>query len=468
MGRSDCQEKKKCEDKYLIKSIPCTIYKPGHYCLGKDFDWNYPEKIAINIISDNVVLDFNQRKIKTSVSSDADFPLVVVESAKNVTLNNVHLEAINEAVNTSPGLHIKNSENVDVNDPILINLGGANSSDLTKTSVGFVVDRSNYVNVSKLYIKNDNFPAGALDNSLMFFRSKNISLLDSETQFSSSLVLNCCNVEILRTTFDNSQENNVKQPLTVIDSSFDTNITENIIVSDCIVKSRNSSCIFITNFPERKMSNVLIENNTIYCDSNEVTFRRGIFVNNGVTACTIRNNNIVNSGPSSTGILVRWSSNNTIEKNKVYSKNEAAGAFQVDGSLNQPANNNVFKNNTAIGDDPNLSNFIGFVAASFPAGFAKYNNFVKNTAGGFRVGFTDNSVSVTDYAECTIFSKNVINGNGTNLIHDPNPPVNSLSEGNVINCEVPLVVLSQKVSSGNNEESVKNEKESPEYFFSDK
>ena len=54
-----CKDKKKCEDKYVIKCLPCNIYKAGNYCLGKDFIWSDSTQPAIAVLADNVVIDLS-------------------------------------------------------------------------------------------------------------------------------------------------------------------------------------------------------------------------------------------------------------------------------------------------------------------------------------------------------------------------------------------------------------------------
>jgi hypothetical protein len=98
-NRCDDKKKKcgKCVSKYVIHCLPKTITKPGYYCLAKDFTWPDPDRSAITInlpnkTLENVVLDFNQRKITTDVASE--HPLVVVTNVTDVQLLNVHLEAV--------------------------------------------------------------------------------------------------------------------------------------------------------------------------------------------------------------------------------------------------------------------------------------------------------------------------------------------------------------------------------------
>ena len=118
MGHHDCH-KKKCEDKYVIKCLPCTIYKSGHYCLGKDFEWGR-DTPAITIMSDNVVLDFNQRNIDIRVATE--LPLIYVKNSKNVKLLNVNVIGISQGQYASKALLVEDSSVIEVKGLFVLDL----------------------------------------------------------------------------------------------------------------------------------------------------------------------------------------------------------------------------------------------------------------------------------------------------------------------------------------------------------
>jgi len=174
MGRCDCHDQKKhckkCVEKHVIKCLPYHIHKPGHYCLGKDFQYDRTDKSAITIepsagqTLDNVVLDFNQRKITTNIQSEIS--LIKVENVVDIKLNNIHLEAIGEAQDQSFGIEILNSHNVELNSSVLLNLN----------SFSLYAEGVDGLSISNLFLEN----LVARSAALYAFDCRNVSYFDSK------------------------------------------------------------------------------------------------------------------------------------------------------------------------------------------------------------------------------------------------------------------------------------------------
>lgn len=470
MGHCDCKNKKhckKCVDKRIIKCLPVTIDKSGHYCLGKDFVWSNTGS-AITVNADNVVLDFNQRRIR--VDSPTDSPLLLVENSKDVVLSNVHLEGIMAGKFAAPGIKVVSSKLVNVNSPVFHNLGkgGFDESSLYAEGV-------NGLNVSNLYLKNDGeeIPSIAF-HAIGVNNSSNVTILDSQITNGVTLLQNVVNLDILKCQVDNSSV-----PVEFIQRGFviasDTTLpgqaTSNVRVTDCNVSVRDWYGVFVASFPfdtTEPLSNVLIENNIFNnIDGGAELFGgKGIYLQ-GVKDCDVRNNVVStsNSGQFDTGsgIELFGSQNSSVVNNTVFVNKGSFYGIALFGDDFEPiftTTGNTVSNNRVTRDD-SVSQGItsGIFIDSFPEiEYAKLNTVSNNVVSGFDVGIADrdSNFSATATASCNVFSNNVENGNVENFLVDTSAPANNVVYENKPGCE--LLGGAMKLNSVRSEE---NKRRSP-------
>lgn len=446
---------KQCVEKKVIRCLPYLITKPGYYCLGKDFTWSDASQSAITVTADNVVLDFNQRKITTDVASV--FPFVKVEDSVDVVLKNVHLEAVDTGKYLRGGISIQNCKNVVVDSPVLLNLDGQFAS-LTNNALACVSTEG--LEVFNLYLKNDN--DSVRTNGINFDDVKSLIFRDSKVYNVRTLCQNSQNTDFLRLHIDNNGSSASIRGLQIdtnLDSPFFNIPAENVRVAECNIKVKNTGLgIFIASFPSGLDSNlyirnVVIENNIIIGATYQYAIIVFIAVNGGI----IRGNSfdLINGGnanSSSGGMILDSSIGLTVSQNNFYIKSNVKNTFCVgilvegsssslNGATNLISENNIIKTGEPIAT---YDTGISFWDSS-ATGIVIYNTVERNNISGFQYGIIDDFSrinSVPDiYARCTIFSNNFSNGNGQNYSYDTSDPVNSIFlDNNVDGCVNPDLV----------------------------
>ena len=390
---------KKCVEKHVIKCLPYNIHKPGQYCLGKDFTWSDAAQSAITITADNVVLDFNQRVITITVESFV--PLVLVDGVTDVVLDNVHLKATGVAQNQSVGISLQSSNNVEVNDAVLLDL---NNSSLVANFV-------NGLSLTNLYVKN----LISRTFAVSFFNCKNISHFDGKISGARNLFVDCSIVTIERLQLDNSfAESGLSGP----DRGVQISRSSNVIIKDSNLHAGNAVIIFGTYDGETDTYidlNLLVENNVI---KTTVGDSAGIFLIRG-SGFTFRGNQI-----------------------------KSLGDFFAPGGIQVVAGRHgTVSNNTVIGNLSNPSWGIAFASIYGPAGYMNVNdNFVTNSY----TGYADHAFGLQ--ATCCVFKNNVGTGNvdndnfiSPNTVNDPS---------NIFGCELVAPLSVQKTDVLNLEEKL--------------
>jgi len=407
--------KKKCVKKYVIKSLPYVIDKPGQYCLCKDFTWTLNEtNSGITVLNtENVVLDFKQKKI-TVVKPDpipdpepVYLPTVLAQNSIDVVFQNVHLEAVDAAVNTAPGLHIFDCANVNVRSPYFINMGEFFDNAALRVST------SSDVNVSKLIL--ENFTSGLFHYGIVFDNVNKFTMTEAQVLGSVVYFTNSKNGDILRCQVNNLEADNLNRGIVIESDNVEPGIiSSNIRVAECNIRVKDWYGIWVADFgepvfePEFASQNIVIENNAILADEGGSPFPgTGIYLQ--ITSdVVVRNNKIQVSGEANpdfgatAAISIYDSSRCAVENNSVTCVKGAQLGIEI------------------FGDDtlPSISSA---------------NTIRGNVVNCFDVGYTESNV-----AECTLFSNNIANGNVSNYLINTADPVKSVRINNIEGCNKPL------------------------------
>lgn len=465
-----CKDSKKCENKYVIRCLPCTISKPGHYCLGKDFLWNSTLQSAITVNSDNVVLDFNQRKI--TANSESTIPVLLVEGVKDVVLNDVHLEGANGGKLASSGLKIASSSSVKVNSPVFYNMGNGSYE-----NASLVAENVNGLEVFKLYLKNDgeSLPfdsfAGISINS-----SYNVTVVDSKITNGIVVFENVVNATILKSEIDNfNVPAGFEQRGIIISSDSDKQgeVTNNVRISDCSIRVRDWYGIFLASFPfdtETPLYNVMVDNNTIVKgDGGAETYSGyGIYLQ-GANNCDIRNNLVTVEGDSvafalGTGIYLYGSQNSSVTNNTVSVNSGSPYGILLFGDDSTPifttSRNTISGNKIARDNSISSAVTLGICLDSFPDyDYCKFNTISNNTVTGFDDGVSDRDSNFVGFAtaSCNVFADNIANANVNNFLIDTSSPPDNFDYNNRSGCSVPAPVSLVKKQSDNKERVIVRE-----------
>ena len=441
-------KKLKCEEKHIIKCLPYHISCPGHYCLGRDFEWDQSEVVAITIKADNVVLDFNQRKIKASAAGvDPFLPVLLVEESSDVVLNNVDIEGVGAGKYSRGGLVINQSSKVTVNSAILKNLGvGQNSSGETFTALS-----SNDLTISNLIETNDNdVVEGGGVIGFIVYGCSNVMFKDSKLRNTRALINNVQNVLISRVQIDNSDASGIRGFQIQTDGSFTFGgkKTDGVRVNECEVRTLNALGIFVASFPilpkpDQLTRNVLIENTTVQTVGDDSILLQ-IVDDCQVKNCLCHVDN--GEGTFTAGIFILIGNRNIIENNTIECTNGADVGIGFEDYLGgNPVNTeaNVIRGNLISRDDSPLSGNLSAPLGSYGiiglgAGFGRYNTVDRNVVSCFTFGYSDASLIDEPFpASCTIFSNNVANGNVVNFDVTEDAPINSLLVNNIKGCNKP-------------------------------
>ena len=431
--------KKRCVKKYVIKSLPYLINKPGHYCLCKDFTWTLTENnSAITIVNvKNVVLDFNQKKITVVTPANPEptyKPTVLAFNTFGAIFQNVHLEGFEGGKNTAPGLHMFSCSNVDIRSPHFIDMGEFFDGAALRIS------GSADVNVSKLNL--DNFTSGFFHYGSVFDNVNKFTMTEAQVQGSVLFFTNCTNGDILRCQLDSLAAANLNRGIIIETNNNNPGVfSSNIRIADCNITVKDWYGIFISAFgdvafePEFAGQNILIENNLIVADeAGSDNLGTGIYVQLG-SDVVIRNNQVHVRGKGNlsptAGIALCDTSRCTVENNSVFCTKGAELGIHVfgDGDLSSGSDANTIRGNIVSSDGTGLEGISFF---SFLKEQIKYNTVNRNVVSCFLVGYTDNNAT-----ECTIFSNNIANGNTTNYDINTAAPVNSFDVNNFEGCSKP-------------------------------
>lgn len=390
------KQAKQCFKTKVICHLPYSISKSGHYCLGKDFTWSDSTQSAITITADNVVLDFNHRLIETTVASE--FPLVLVDGATDVVLDNVHLKATGEAQDQSVGLKILSSCAVKVSDPVLLDL-----------TIGSLIEDSRNVKTTNVTIKNQipQFEAFFIKSSFDVTLSKG-SIVNGTivapfgVEGGQSIVVEDLNV-------DNSASTEGFASTCLRLYGYDNvRISRNTFIGG---NNKNIVTISTGNFarPLVYSKNYIIENNLMKGGFETRGFAALIdcLLLQGIQCYTVRNNQIKSNG------IVAFFSNNCSHGN--------------------------IENNTVAGLlDPGFTFGIGLSGFDGPGGdVGSYNTVNNNVVSGFSVGLADND-PFGDWSICSVFKNNVVTGNDLNF--DFNQPTTINDASNIYGCELVAAV----------------------------
>ena len=414
--------KKRCVKKYVIKSLPYTIDKPGHYCLCKDFTWTLSETdngISIKN-TENVVLDFNQKKItvvKPDPIPDPELylPTVLVQNTLDVVLENVHLEASGAAEHVATGLHIKDSGVVEVNSLLTINMGEfiRNAALLASNSSEIVVSKARL----------DNFGSPLFHYGVVFDNVLGFSFTDAETLGNVLFFKNSKNGEILRCRVDNFNAQNLNRGIII--EGDNGQYSANIRIAECEVLVKDWYGIWVATFgfdpaaPEYNRD-ILIENNIITGADGDTEFGPSTIQFQRVKDCVVRNNTISVELTDAWGILTIDAINCTFEGNNVVCNKGAEVGIAI-LQVSEPSYGNLIRGNHVSAEldytdpeTPASKSFEGIVVGSFVTDVlpASYNTVDRNVVNGFLVGYAD--AFLGKKSKCSIFSNNIANGNGTN------------------------------------------------------
>ena len=402
---------------------------------------------AITIASDNVLLDFNQRKIQTAVASTTA-PLIVANTVTDLVLNNIHLEAVGPAKFQRGGILVSNSFDVEIHSPVLLNFAGL----LSNTALNALsVITVKGLNVTNLYLKNDDDSTQL--TGILFGAVSNFTFTDSSIFNARVFVDNSQNGDLLRLKIDNTgAAGSIRgiQVVTNVDASyFQQKVTDNIRIEDSNIKIKNAaigilvaslSTPFNGNFITR---NVTIQNNVV----SSITHTFYSILLQRVEGAVIHNNAIASSTAGNyVGIFLISSNGATVSNNNIRIRKDTIPGF-VGGIFierfavvpvltvgNFVRENNVVKTGLYSADRVD----IGIGAGNPSLVDLKYNTFDRNNVSGFYYGVVDN-IPGEGYAECTIFSENFSNGNVVNYSVTTAPPNNSIFlANNVDGCKAPV------------------------------
>jgi hypothetical protein len=449
-----CDDKKKkcgkCVDKYVIHCLPKEITKPGEYCLAKDFTWSDPTKSAITIKNtENVVLNFNQRKITTDVASA--HPLVLVDNVTDVQLLNVHLQAVGAGKYSRGGISIQNSilnarnRNILLESAILLNLDGQDDS---VTNNALVCVNTDGLEVTELYLKNDK--DSVRTNGIYFDSIISLIFRDSKIYNARTLCQNSQNTDFLRLHINNTGSSSTSG-LQIAVATFSQFFklffifAKNVRVADCNINVTNGafgiSIATLTGGLDEYffISDVVIENN-IVSGTDKVYLISFEAVNSGIIRGNSCNFMTGDDTDSSIYVISLFSARGiTVSQNNIFIKSDYSTVhpqigiygiivgttdrhIKIPSSANLISENNIYKSNNIL--IPGLTSFydvgIGF-RDMLKSGLVKYNTVERNNVSGFQYGITDGDFDAVGSdiglrAICNIYSNNFSNGNGQNYL----------------------------------------------------
>lgn len=390
---------KKCVEKHVIRCLPYYIHKSGHYCLGKDFTWANPEKSAITITNtENVVLDFNDRKITVTADSEevASSAVVTADNVTDLVLNDVHIKAIGQAKNSRGGLAITNSCDVDVNRPVLLDLG---SQGFFTESHPLHVSLVKGITIQGLYLKNDEFPAIGIN----IVDSSNIVFKDSKMDRARLNVLDSQNIAVDNVSVQNETD---EDPGSVgrCFQFFDVGgpPIQNVQITNCNVVSNNYGILFGGG------QGILIENNTVRVE-NLREGAGGVFgiYTDSATSVNICNNAATTKGHNSIGVLSAGCKSTLIEKNSVYGSNNFGACILSENDIGTFIKGNVVQGDFTT-DAPAIGS-PGILVSRFGLGdqTGSYNTVSDNVATQCLIGFSDGFQNVFDITNAVSSSPGV-------------------------------------------------------------
>jgi hypothetical protein len=81
-----------------VGPLPATISAPGHYCLGADVDVPGDDTYAITITASDVVLDCNDRRLRSTSTSSSTIGVYVFNQAWRVDVRNCRVEGFGTGI----------------------------------------------------------------------------------------------------------------------------------------------------------------------------------------------------------------------------------------------------------------------------------------------------------------------------------------------------------------------------------
>ena len=476
----NCKPKcNKCVVEYTIRSLPYTISKPGQYCLCKDFVWADATQSAITVLNtENVVLNFNQRKIETTVATT--FPVVLVQGSTDVVLHDVHLTATGAGIYLVEGVDVISSNDVNIHSPVLLNLNFA-----------LYTEASNGVNVYHLYLKND---LPNVSTSILFYDTVHVKFYDAEITNARTTIRESEEVDIQRMSVKNSgapgrrclQIDSLVGKATAINLP-PLRISNNIRVAYSIFSgARNAGTVLLLGLPVVNTTTIsaLSDGQTLpqavinvastagfptsgainietslgfelvtYTGITATSFTgalgglglmsTGGLVNQGLPGAlfdypvrsVLIENSIMKTEASQMGIGLQHSFGCTVRDNQVYGVLDSDGIF-ISGSGNRVQNNTV--RGEVLGA---LSRGIILETAfsdTLGSLFSKHNTVDNNAVSGFDIGFIDTGIELASQALCTVLKSNVAVGNVQNyVINTGAPQFTFYAVDNIDHCQAP-------------------------------
>ncbi len=412
MGKHHHCKKLKCTEKHIISCLPYHIYESGQYCLGKDFTWTDSTKSAITINADNVVLDFNQRTITSSVASS--FPLISANGSNDLVLNNVHLKTTGDAAYSIDGIDVRDCAALTVNSPRLINL-----------RVGLYTESVKGVEIHHLYLENED-PESSYTVPLLIYLCDDIKLYDSVVENARTYFGSAVNADIQRLQAHNRGNGRALQfaSTPIEDKFFGTGpsprTTTNVKVSGCELISDNNIGLFAFGSGSGEF---------------EYTNQDFLIENNFIQGANI-------------GLLLQYFYSGALIKcNQIRQTNRDFSAgievFGGEGIRIQDNNISTFSNPFIL----EVSGNIGLLMAGNEIFLCRYNFIDNNTVTGAGLGFNDGAIIGVPSA-CNIFRDNMATGNQIN--YDFDLTLGTVDHHNIRGCTVPTpepMVLSAEKSS---------------------
>lgn len=442
--RSDSCRKQGCKAPTRIRKVPCSITKPGKYCVDRDLQYN-GSGVAIEVAADNVSINFYNHSLTLSDPAATGISAVGVSELTilndrisfsppflSVTGTLVYLESVNKA--TLDNLYLFNSSialyAVSSSDIHLINsqIRECNASHVAAIDVnGLVIDNCNFYNTKGSELA---FGGSYLD-SVTNARYTNSQFYNSDI-FAFSVT--GFTVDKLVSTLDDPD---YIFSLLQLGSPSETRASAvNVIVRDSqftLLKSDSDAAMtFIV-----QGNNILYENNT-FSSSAEIVADIAIVIGTDVLTQLLSDVKVLNnlcSGPASYNIVVSIVEDSSLKGVEI-SESLLQGAtianlgFISFGARNQivgvTAKNNTLQNGSGDGI---------FLDADLVTGSSFLENLIANNCGrAFYIssGCTDNLVA-----------DNKAFRNGDGIVDDS---TNNLLTGNVeFNNNLECVQVSEKV-----------------------
>lgn len=423
--------KRDCGKVHVISHLPYVINEPGQYCLGANFTWKNDASSAITILDvDNVALNFNQRAIKSAVASST--PLISVMGSRNIEINDMHLRTSEDAKNLAQGLYIESSANVQINTPVLFDIGGSDSQ-----LSGIMVADSDGITIKDAYANNFDL---SLSRAFYFVDSSNIRFTGGNLKNAPIQFQHCQFIDIDNLHSDLQEQNDGSWGICIFIRSFNPSDfeplrpTKNVRISNCeLYAGYYGSGIWLfgdthESYETTTTESVIIEDNVI-CISTGTA----IWLDENNLGCFVRNNQLV-----------------TLTGDIPLNPFDFADGIDVVGSRRGLFENNNISCVRLIPETPANVGSVGIALFTDPDDGGtptEFNTVRGNVVTGCSMGYTDNLVDVygpNSLAACTVFRDNIATGNVINM---NNLEPSTILVDNTFGCELDMPVATFATTS---------------------